>query len=361
MQCGRCHRYYPEGYRFCPYDGTETVERVPSSSLRSRPTKFGDVVLAGRWRVRGFVGKGAMARVYLAEDERTGGPVAIKVLEEPFRRDVTVRERFQREAQAASLIGHPCIVQVFATGEREDDGAPYIVMEYLVGESWGDYLRRERTMPRQLALEALEQAASALAAAHRAGIIHRDVKPDNIIVAADGRARLVDFGLSKMPSSSLTAAGMILGTPATMAPEQALGEEVDARTDVYALGMVAYRALSGRSAFDDDSDEIATLAHHGWTSPVPLAKVAPDVDEALDHVVMKAIRKRPEERFQTMDAFAEALGRLARPDARMSGPLPPEEPYPPSSLVGTLVKASLGRAIGRDEEDPKDESGSESD
>jgi serine/threonine-protein kinase len=355
MKCPRCHRFFPEGYKFCPYDGSETSSRIDSTRLRAEPTKVGGRILADRYRIRGFIGKGAMARVYLAEDERTGMPVAVKVLEDPYRSDPKVRERFQREARAASVIGHPSIVTVFETGEREEDGAPFIVMEFLMGETVGEFLRRETTMPKEIAVPALQQAASALAAAHRAGIIHRDVKPDNLFLLGEPgdpyELKVVDFGLSKDASSNLTAAGVVMGTPATMAPEQALGEGVDARTDVYALGMVAYKMLAGRQPFDDGDDEIATLAHHVWTPPPPISKWVPTVEPALEQVVMKAIRKDPAERFATMDDLVAAFERASQPGHTAPDPLPDDNPYKTKTLVGQLVKASLGRAIEREEEE----------
>ncbi len=340
------------------------TERIDPASLHADPTRIRDKRIGGRYRIRGFVGKGAMARVYLAEDERTGQPVAVKVLEKPYRDDASVRERFHREARAASVIGHPSIVDVFAEGEREDDGAPYLVMEFLVGETVGDYLRREGTMSVALATSALAQAASALGAAHRAGIIHRDVKPDNLFLLGEPgdpyELKVVDFGLSRDAGSNLTAAGVVVGTPSTMAPEQILGEGVDARTDVYALGMVLYAALTGASPFpsasaasrapssptDEGGDEVATLAHHLWTRPIAPSARRPGLDPRVERVVLKAIRKRPEERHQSMDELEDELRDWETPGRTLPDPLPPDEPFVPTSTIGGLVKTSLGRAIG---------------
>jgi len=355
MRCPKCHRFFPEGFKFCPYDGSGTVEREDPASFRVERTKIHDKVLGDRYRIRGFVGKGAMARVYLAEDQQTGMPVAVKVLEEPYRSDPKVRERFQREARTASMIGHPSIVTIFSAGERDDDGAPYLVMEFLIGETVGDYLRRESKMPRDIAVPALHQAASALAAAHRSGIVHRDVKPDNLFLLGEPgdpyELKVVDFGLSKDQSSNMTAAGTVMGTPATMAPEQILGEGVDGRTDVYALGIVGYRMLAGRQPFDDTDDEIATLAHHVWTAPPPLSSIAPETDPRIEALIMRAIRKAPEERFASMDELAAALERVDHPGQTAPDPLPLDKAYPTKTLVGQLVKASLGRAIDREEEE----------
>jgi serine/threonine-protein kinase len=354
MRCLKCHRFLPEGFKFCPYDGSETTARVDAAQLRAEPTRIRDKLIGDRYRIRGFVGKGAMARVYLAEDERTGTPVAVKVLEEPHRSDPKIRERFEREARMASMIGHPSIVNIYASGQREEDNAPYLVMEFLIGETVGDYLRREGKMPREIVVPALQQAASALAAAHRVGIIHRDIKPDNLFLLGEPgdpyELKIVDFGLSKEQSSNVTATGVVMGTPATMAPEQILGEGVDGRTDVYALGVVAFWMLAGKQPFDDTDDEIATLAHHVWTPPPALSTVAPEVDPRLEVIVMRAIRKMPEDRFASMDELASALERVDLAGQTSPDPLPLDQAYKPKTLVGQLVKASLGRAIGREED-----------
>lgn len=366
MKCPVCHRFLPTEFRFCPYDGASAVERIEVASIRSDPTRVQGKLFAGRYRVRGFVGKGAMARVYLAEDEVSGQPVAVKVLEEPFRHDPSVRERFHREARAASVIGHPSIVNVFAEGERED-GAPFLVMEFLLGETIGAFLRRQGRMPVELAIAAVKQAGSALAAAHRAGIIHRDVKPDNLFLLGEPGApyelKVVDFGLSRDPASKLTDAGVVMGTPSTMAPEQIVGEGVDPRIDVYALGIVLYAALTGREPFlgrpfvtrasasgEDGDDEIATLAHHVWTTPKNPSEHLATLDPRVEAAVLQAIRKTPSERFQSMEDLVEALEKCEVGGATLVDPVPPDRPYKPSTSIGGLVKASLGRAIGRDPE-----------
>lgn len=354
MECPRCRSPLPEGYRFCPYDGAETVQQASAPPLAVERTRSSGRLLAGRYKIRGFIGMGAMARVYLAVDERSGAPVAIKVLEEPYRDDPTVRERFHREAMMASTIGHPSIVQVYDEGVREEDGAPFLVMEFLVGETVGDFLDRQGRMPVAIAVPALRQAASALGAAHRVGIIHRDVKPENLFLLGEPGApyelKIVDFGLSKLKEGNITAAGVVVGSPATMAPEQVLGEPLDGRTDLYALGMVAYRMLAGRLPFSNGDDEVATLAHHVWTSPPPPSTFVPGIDPRLEHVVMTAIRKNPEDRYPTMEALDEALERVSEGGQTTPDPLPEDRTYATRTLVGQLVKASLGRAIDREEE-----------
>ncbi|MBW2522948.1 MAG: serine/threonine protein kinase [Deltaproteobacteria bacterium] len=348
MFCPRCHREFPGNYRFCPYDGETTRERPALSRVDVHPTQMTEAMLGDRYKIRGFIGRGGMARVYLAEDEKSGTPVAVKVLERRRASDPHIRERFLREAQAVNLIGHPNIVQVFEVGEREPDGAPYLVMEYLFGESVGSYLRRERVCPLEITLPALRQAASALAAAHKRGIIHRDVKPDNLYLIGEPgdpyELKVLDFGMSKLQTSDLTAAGIVLGTPGFMAPEQCLDEPLDARTDVYALGMVMYRMLTGRPPFRA-SDDIEVLAHQVWTVPPAPSRLV-KLDGRVEAVILTAIRKQPTHRYPSMAVFFDDLGKLGDPRAKLwAGPVG-EDRYRPQSKVAQLTAAAFGRAIG---------------
>jgi serine/threonine-protein kinase len=214
-------------------------------------------------------------------------------------------------------------------------------------------------MPISIVVPAVQQAASALGAAHRVGIIHRDVKVDNLFLLGEPGSpyelKVVDFGLSKTPQSNLTAAGVVMGTPATMAPEQVLGEPIDGRTDLYALGMVAYRMLAGRMPFDSEDDEVATLAHHVWTNPPPPSQFQKGIDPRLEQVILTAIRKNPEDRYPSMEALGEALDRATEGGLTSPDPLGEDTSYRTKTLVAQLVKASLGRAIDREEDD--DDSG----
>ena len=349
MFCPRCQRQYPAGYCFCPYDGERTSEAPSLEQLGAQPTRMSDGALGERYRVRGFIGKGGMARVYLAEDLERGEPVAVKVLEPGYARDPAARERFLREARAVSRIDHPNIIRILATGERESDGAPYLVMEYLFGESLGQWLDREGVLPREIALPALRQAASALAAAHAEGVVHRDVKPDNLFLVGEPGdpydLKVLDFGLSKLQSSQHTAAGIIMGTPRYMAPEQALAEGVDARSDVYGLGMVMYRAFAGCCPFDD-MDDVQTLAHQLHSPPMPPSQVVPELDGQIEAVILTAIRKRPENRYPTMAAMCLDLERLEQGLAPEGARAVAGDVYEPKTKMGRLIAQSIGRMIG---------------
>lgn len=314
MFCVRCHREYDGGHRFCPYDGTELVEGPQLDLLRCRPTRHRGILLGDRYEVRGYLGKGAMARVYLAEDRVSRRPVAIKVLESAHLRTSRTRERFLREAKVAAMIAHPNIVRVLDTGQRSD-GAPFLVMEYLFGESLGDCLRRGGHMDTDIALPVLRHAASGLAAAHLAGIVHRDVKPDNIFLVGEPgdpyAVKVLDFGLAKIQAQSgLTAFGVAVGTVEYMAPEQVVSDRPDARTDIYGLGVVMFRVFTGELPFPrvDDSD---LLAQQLVTPPPRPSERRPGLERAVEAVILKAIRKQPENRYPSMAALIEDLERLA--------------------------------------------------
>jgi serine/threonine protein kinase len=302
MWCPRCNRTFEDGSRFCSQDGAQLVEATQVDELPAVPSIQSGVLLGARYQVRGFIGKGGMARVYLAQDLETHEPVAIKVLNVSFHKDEAARERFLREARAVAGLSHQNIVRILDTGER-GDGAPYLVMEYLFGESLGDYLRREKKATPGLALPMLCRVASALAVAHNAGIIHRDVKPDNLFLVGEPGdpydVKLLDFGFAKVRESKTTAAGFTMGTPEYMAPEQALSDTVDARTDIYSLGAVAYRALTGELPFGAD-DDAELLARVVLDTPVPPLNKDPSLDPRIAAIITTAMRKHPENRYSTM-------------------------------------------------------------
>ena len=349
MFCPRCHRELPEDFRFCPDDGEATVDRLDLSLVPSMRTKMEDARFGQRYVVVGFIGRGGMARVYLGEDQKTGKPVAIKVLDRQFHRDQDVKKRFLREARAITKVGHENIVRVYEVGLRPDDGAPYLVMEFLFGEPVGRFLRRDGALPLPIALPALQQTASALAAAHAVGVIHRDIKPDNLFLIGEPgdpyELKVLDFGFSKLQTSKMTAAGVVLGTPSFMAPEQVLGETIDERTDVYALGMVMHRMIWNTTPFEgaDRADDIAMMAHQIHTKP----HLEPDDrrDPRIDRVVLKAIRKSPDQRYPTMAAFGDDLRNLTQPGREVSEVPDGEDRYVAEGKVAGLVAEALARNL----------------
>ena len=339
MLCPRCYREYPNDAERCVHDGEPLTRASKIALLRSQQSDEVGVVIGGRYRVIGLIGKGGMAHVYLAEDEKTKEPVALKVLYGAARADPRVRARFLREASAAAAIGHPNILRIFKDGEHTD-GSPYLVMEFLFGESLGELLRREGALDEDIALPILAQAASALVAAHAAGIIHRDVKPDNVYLLGEPgdpyAVKLVDFGFAKLAEGGFTAVGTAIGTPQYMAPEQVLTDPVDARTDVYALGVVMYRMFTGVLPFVHQGDA-ELLTQQLLVPPAPPRSVAPALDEAIESVILKALRKRPENRYPTMQAFLEDLERLLgerEGEIHARGPAPESDTFEARGPLG---------------------------
>ena len=325
--CPRCHRIYEDAARrFCPEDGAALSTAPQVQNLRARPTREVGAILDGRYEVKGLIGRGGMARVYLAEDVHTRRAVAVKILNRDIAKDRVSRERFLREIEVAASIGHPNVVEVLDAGERPG-GAPFIVLEFLHGESLGDLLRRDGHVEDAFTVPMMARAASALEAAHRAGIIHRDVKPDNLFLVGERGApyslKVVDFGMAKLTeASSLSQTGMALGTLAYIAPEQALGDPVDARSDVYGLGVVIYRMATGQLPFDAPEDP-KLVAQHLFATPRRPTLLRPALDPRLEAVILNAMRKRPENRYPTMAALGDDLDRILgqRDGAVVAAPL----------------------------------------
>ena len=317
MLCIRCHREYGEGLTQCPDDGGP-LSSEPAIELLAERCKFRESdeigkIYGERYVVRGFVGQGGMARVYLAQDTKTGVPVALKVLDRQLGLAPDAHERFFREATAASKIAHPSIVRIFDAG-RHPDGSAFLVLEFLFGESLGELLRRRSVLAPKHALAVFDHAAAGLEAAHRAGIIHRDVKPDNIFlvgaIGAPHAVRVLDFGLAKIVAGTpLTALGVAVGTVEYMAPEQVLTEPPDARTDVYGLGVVMYRTFTGSLPFDSKDDALL-LGHHLITPAPPPESRAPDLDRRICAVIARALRKHPLNRYASMDALREDIEKI---------------------------------------------------
>jgi hypothetical protein len=265
-------------------------------------------VIAGRYVVERQLGAGGMGVVVLARDTRLKRAVAVKVLPPQLLSNAGMRERLLREATAAAQLRHPGIVHVYDVGETEEGGA-YLVMEVVPGQSLGDALRA-RSLTRARILELLREAAAALEYAHGMGMVHRDVKPDNVMVREDGHAVLLDFGLAKTvadASASLTATGGMVGTPAYVAPEQALGEAVDARADQYALATMAFEALTGSLPWSATS-ALAMVVEKVNGTRLVASELSSELPKAVDGIFERALSRDPAARFPTVMAFVEALG-----------------------------------------------------
>jgi serine/threonine-protein kinase len=289
----------------CPRDATP-LEDAPEASDPLLGKK-----LAGTYEIVGVLGEGGMGRVYEARHVRLSGKrYAVKMLHEELARQPDVVTRFQREAEAASALVHPNVVVVFDVNHTSD-GRPYIVAELLEGEELGVYLERVGRLPGSAAAYIARHVCHALSAAHARGIIHRDMKPENVFLVGSAEAptiKVLDFGISKIGESaqSLTKTGVVLGTPAFMAPEQARGDKVDERADVYAVGAILYRAVTGKKPFEN-LDAMATLSAVLVEEPPRPSSLEPSLPPALELVIQRAMAKKPAERYPSMAALEADL------------------------------------------------------
>ncbi len=259
----------------------------------------------GSYEVRGLLGRGGMGAVYLAEDHALDRRVAIKILPRRLSQDAEIVARFQREARALAKLRHPNLMHVYTVGEHK--GHPYFAMEYVKGSPLSTLIKKAGRLPSAQAVHITGEILSALDKVHGAGIIHRDIKPGNIMVDEDGRAVLMDFGLARHEhDAALTADHTVLGTPSYMSPEQAKGEPLDTRTDIYSLGIVLYEMLVGRPPFQGKTS-FEVLRQHIESSAPPPSECHPDVPRGLDLVVARAVAKSAVDRYQTVAEMAAAL------------------------------------------------------
>ena len=262
-----------------------------------------------RYVIERKLGSGGMADVYLAEDQELGRRVALKLLDDRHASDEQFVERFRREAQSAAGLNHPSIVSIFDRGYAE--GTYYIAMEYLDGRTLKELLVKNGPTPVPIAIDYARQILGALAFAHRNGIVHRDIKPHNIIVGRDGRLKVTDFGIARSGASQMTEAGSIVGTAQYLSPEQARGAPVDQRSDLYSLGIVLYEMLTGKVPFTGDTPVEIAMKHLSQV-PEPPSKLRPQVPHDLDAVVMRAIAKDPDQRYGSAEEMEADLARVAR-------------------------------------------------
>lgn len=287
----------------------------------------GGAVAGGRYQLRDLLGEGGMASVYLAYDSALDRQVAIKTLHTELGREQSFRERFRREAQAVAKLQHTNIVSVFDTGEDELGGAlmPYIVMEYVEGQPLGSVLaadiRTHGAMPADKALKVTADVLAALETSHEMGLVHRDIKPGNVMMTKRGIVKVMDFGIARAMQSgvtSMTQTGMVVGTPQYLSPEQALGRGVDARSDLYSVGIMLFQLLTGRIPFDADSP-LAIAYAHVQEEPVAPSSINRSVTPAMDALVARALKKNPNERFPSAAAMRDAIARVLNASGGQTG------------------------------------------
>ncbi|MBB1038341.1 Stk1 family PASTA domain-containing Ser/Thr kinase, partial [Dietzia natronolimnaea] len=260
-------------------------------------------LLAGRYEIGEVLGFGGMSEVHRGRDTVLGRDVAVKIMRPELARDETFYQRFRREAQNSASLNHPSIVAIYDTGEeRTDDGAlPYIVMELVEGDTIRDIVKMDGPLEVERALGVMADVCGALDFSHKKGIIHRDVKPANIMISRDGAVKVMDFGIARAvsdASSTLTNTSSVLGTAQYLSPEQARGETVDARSDLYSAGCVLYEMVAGAPPFTGESP-VAVAYQHVRESPQPPSAINPEVGRYVDAVVMQAMAKNPENRYDT--------------------------------------------------------------
>jgi hypothetical protein len=324
--CPVCGKEYADDVRFCAADGSTLHAKSPTADLVGQ-------VVADRYHIIRKLGEGGMGAVYLGEHVKMGRKSAIKVMNPAMAGDPDAISRFNREAANASRISHPNVCQIYDFGETPD-GTIYLAMEFIEGVSLTAIIEREGALPAARAAKILKQAADALASAHELGIVHRDLKPDNIMVVhgRDGAdvVKVVDFGIAKAVAGDetgqkVTKTGLVVGTPEYMSPEQLSGDKLDGRSDIYSLGLVFYRMLTGVLPFQADSAQ-ETMVKRLTDDPMPLAVARPDISfpPELQRVLDKALARLPTERYASAAQFGReaeaAVARLQVPQTRVGEP-----------------------------------------
>jgi beta-lactam-binding protein with PASTA domain len=266
-----------------------------------------DTLFDGRYRIVRKLGTGGMAAVYLAEDQELGRRVAIKILDERHASDEQFVERFRREAKNAAALSHPNIVSIYDRGEAE--GTYYIAMEHLDGRTLKELLVRFGTPPVRIAVGYTRQVLAGLAFAHKHGLVHRDIKPHNVLVDSGGHVKVTDFGIARSGSSQMTEAGSIIGTAQYLSPEQARGAPVDQRSDIYSVGVLLYELLTGSVPFTGDTPVEIAMKHLSTVPQLP-SKKRPEIGRGLDLAVVRALAKDPDERYQSAEEMDAELARI---------------------------------------------------
>ena len=305
-------------------------------------------LLGGRYLLDSVIGRGGMAEVWKARDSRLGRDVAVKRLRADLSSDPTFQARFRREAQAAAGLNHHNIVAVYDTGEELDDSTgvhvPYIVMELVQGHTLRDVLRDGRKILPERALEFVQGVLDALAYSHKSGIVHRDIKPANVMLTPQGQVKVMDFGIARAvadTSATMTQTAAVIGTAQYLSPEQARGETVDQRSDIYSSGCLLYELLVGRPPFTGDSP-VSVAYQHVREQPVPPSQLDHEITPAMDAITLKALAKDPADRYQDAKQMREDITRLLAGEPVLAGAAPVTAAEPTQVLGGPAVGAGFG-------------------
>jgi eukaryotic-like serine/threonine-protein kinase len=338
--CPHCGTEYETAARFCPADGTALRPKGSDSLIGS--------VLAERYHILKRIGEGGMGRVYLGEHVKMNRQCAIKVMSPALVNDAESASRFAREASSAARIIHPNVAAVFDYGESE--GLVYLVMEYVDGEPLARLLAREAPFALERAVELARQIADGLGAAHELGIVHRDLKPDNILVtrSKSGRevAKVVDFGIAKAmqegAGEALTRTGLVIGTPEFMSPEQLLGDPIDARSDLYALGCILHLMLTAAPAFDAPTRE-QMIKRRLSENPPHAQELDPGIPDSIDRVIVKLLARTPDERYGSAGEVRDALSGTHTRRLSSDGTVLPRKETPRSAQTIVFGTATPGQ------------------